>query len=127
MEKHLNIVLLEDSTFDELICKLEKVFATRLPYENEKGRLIARGNIVDFLIEVINRHDDLDDALCDDYHTMRLTIIFNKLSDFEDTEGVLKEKFKNKIEWDYGIWSPVKKGEAYRRVYPDKETELFFR
>ena len=126
-EKHLNIVLLEDISFDELIPKLEKLFDHSLLYKNEKGRLIARCNTDDFKLEVIDKYDDLDESLCDDHYTIKFTITHTMPLDYEETENKIKEKFKNNIKWEYAIWSPVEKGEPYRRIYPEKETELFYR
>ena len=124
-EKYLTIVLLEDVPFDELVLKLEKVLDTLLPYKNEKGRLIARGNLERGSIAVIDRYDDLDEILCDDYYSLKITIDCTE-SEYEEIENKIKEKFKNTIKWKYGRWSPVKVGEARRRTYPDRESELYY-
>ena len=124
-EKKINIVLLEDIPFNELIIKLEKVFNTSLPYKNEKGRLIGRSEIDDFKISVIDRYDDLSEILCDEHHTLEITITYTGLINYEKHESEIKGILNNIIKWEYGIWSPIKKGDAYRKVYPQKETELF--
>ena len=126
-EKYLSIVLLEDISFNKLVQKLEELFNDSLPYKNEKGRLIAQLTTDSFKLRVIDKHDNLHKDLCDDHYTIEFTISNVKPLDSEKIENKMKEKFKNNIKWQYGIWSPIKKGEAYRKIYPEKETELFYR
>ncbi len=124
--KFLNIVLQEDISFKELILKMEKLFNTSLPYQNMDGRLIAKGRIDEYDVSIIDRHDGLDEKLCDDNHNLRISLILSDSPDYEKIENRIKERLNNRIKWKEGIWAPVKEDEAYRRVYPQKETELFF-
>ncbi|MEJ5054700.1 hypothetical protein [Sphingobacterium sp. MYb382] len=124
--KTVDIVLLEDIPFKELLPKIEKVFKTSLPFENKKGRHIAKSCVQYLNVEVIDRYDDLSGLLCDDYHTLVLTFFYEGSLDYLEKEKYVKEILKNLIMWDYGIWSPIEKGEPYRKIFPNKETEIFY-
>ncbi|WP_268848985.1 hypothetical protein [Flavobacterium aestivum] len=123
----LSIVLLEDISFEELISKIEKVFNTPLPFKNEKGRFVAKSETENFKITVIDRYDDLSEMLCDDYHTLELTFEYKESLDYMANENLIKEILKKTIKWEYGIWSPIEIGDPYRKVFPNKETEIFYR
>jgi hypothetical protein len=125
--KKLALVLQEDISFEELISKIEKVFNVSLPFKNEKGRFVAKSEVENFRIKVIDRYDDLSGFLCDEYHTLELTFNYEEAFDYVTNENQIKRYLKNNIEWKYGIWSPIEMGEPYRKVFPNKETEMFYR
>jgi hypothetical protein len=122
--KYLTIVLLENIRFEELITKIERVFHISLPFKNEKGRLVAKVETKYFTIKVIDRYDDLSELLCDEHHILELTFQHNFPLDYVENENHIKKILKNSIKWEYGIWSPVKIGEPYRRIFPNKQTEV---
>ncbi|MCC9019925.1 hypothetical protein [Flavobacterium lipolyticum] len=125
--KKISIVLLENISFEELILKIEKAFNVFLSVKNEKGRFVSKFDTEKFKVKVIDRYDDLDEILCDDYHTLELTFTNKESFDYITNENLIKEILKNNIKWEYGIWSPIEIGDPYRKVFPNKETEIFYR
>ncbi|OTA19521.1 hypothetical protein Xbed_02378 [Xenorhabdus beddingii] len=116
--RQLNIVLLEDIPFEELIPKLEKAFDIILPYQDVKGRYISKAKSQDFDIEVVDRIDQQGDFLCDDYHVMYITIDSDKYFNFEFEDKIIKILKEGKIEWRYATWSKIEDSEHWRRIYP---------
>ncbi|PHM35988.1 hypothetical protein Xmau_04389 [Xenorhabdus mauleonii] len=116
--RSLNIVLLEDIPFEELILKLEKTFDINLPYQDVKGRYIAKAKLQEFDIEVVDRIDQLGDFLSDDYHVIYIIIDSDKYFNFEFENKVIKILKEGNIEWRYATWSKVEDTEHWRRIYP---------
>ncbi|WP_323866373.1 hypothetical protein [Xenorhabdus cabanillasii] len=116
--RHLNIVLLEDVPFEELIPKLEKAFGVNLPYQDVKGRYIAKAKLQEFDIEVVDRIDQLGDFLSDDYHVIYIIIDSDKYFNFEFENKVIRTLKEGKIEWRYATWSKIEDTEHWRRIYP---------
>ncbi|HIE4324692.1 TPA: hypothetical protein ACXM6M_003161 [Serratia marcescens] len=83
--RQLGILLLEDIPFDKLLIKLERAFGFSLPCEDDKGRYVAKAELDDYNIEVIDRVDRLGDVLCDDNHVIDVKIKSNDFfnPDFE--------------------------------------------
>jgi len=118
--KFLNIVLLEDLPFEELVPRVEKAFNTPLPYENKKGRYIAAGDMGDYKVSVIDRKDDLGDVLSDDFHVLTISVNFEDTIDLEKIESEIKSKLeKENVKWESGIWSKTTADEVYRKIYPE--------
>ncbi|MEC0090853.1 hypothetical protein [Paenibacillus macquariensis] len=121
MKKILRIVLLEDDLFKNLVCKMEKVFGIRLPYENKKGRFISEGDTATYKVILVDRIDDLSDMLCDEHHTLDIHIDMDKSFNYEKYEEDVVKKLENgKIRWKYGIWTKMTDAEEYRKIYPVK-------
>lgn len=124
--KYLNIVLLEDIDFENVVIKIEKAFGISLPYENNKGRFIAEGITENYKVLVVDRLDDLGEFLTDDYHVLKIIVDFNDFISQEEIEnGVIKTEndiinklSSGKIIWKNGIWSKTDKNEEYRKIYP---------
>jgi hypothetical protein len=125
-KKHLNIVLLEDIEFKEVVIKIEKALGTSLPYENKKGRYIAEGIMENYKILVVDRVDDIGDFLSDDYYILKIVVDFDdSISQKEVEDSIIKIEnniinrlLNEKIVWKSGIWSKTDKNEEYRRIYP---------
>jgi hypothetical protein len=120
--KFLNIVLLEELPFDEIIKKIENPFNVRLPYENKKGRYIAEGKLNLYAIAVVDKFDDLGDFLCDEHHELKIIITYDDDFNYEMIENDVKEKLKNDIKWEYGIWGGAEEylDKPGRKIYPEK-------
>ncbi|MGE7943680.1 hypothetical protein ACQKNB_16505 [Lysinibacillus xylanilyticus] len=121
--KYLDIVLLEDLPFVDLVKKIEKVFNVSLPYENKKGRYIAEGQKGRYKIELIDRFDDLSELLCDEHHVLSLSIHFEEEFNYIVIENEIKKLLKNyDIKWKFGIWKdpsePIEKN--IRKIFPLK-------
>lgn len=117
MKRHLNIVLLDNDTFDTVIPKLAAAFSITLPYKNEDGRLIARGTKGNYNITVVDKKDELGEALSDEYHI--LSISAEEPVDFDGIEHDVKRQLEEgNIPWKEGIWSQARIDETHRRVYP---------
>ncbi len=116
-EKYLSFDLLEDISFVDLILKMEQIFSISLPYNNQDGRLRAKGILSKFPIIVVDRHDDLAEFLCDKHHTLEFQILN---TDFEEKEieNQIIEILKNKIEWREAKWFPVNAGEIPKKILP---------
>lgn len=120
--KHLDIVLLEDLPFEDLVKKIEKVFNVSLPYENKKGRYIAEGQKGKYKIELIDRYDDLSELLCDEHHILALSIHFEEEFNYIAIENEIKKLLKNNdIKWKFGGWigpsEPTDK--TSRKIFPE--------
>lgn len=106
IKRWLSFVLEEDIPFDELILKLEKVFGISLPYKDDKGRYIAKADLTDYEVQVIDRIDRLDEILCDDNHVLEF-IITNDEFFTSEFEGKIKNLLgANKIKWSRAVWAP---------------------
>lgn len=117
--RQLGILLLEDIPFDKLLIKLERAFGVSLPCEDDKGRYVAKAELDDYNIKVIDRVDRLGDVLCDDNHVIDVKI---KSNDFfnPDFERKIKKILRDgDVKWKDGIWTKLHRDEDYRVVYPD--------
>ncbi|MFK7107398.1 hypothetical protein [Flavobacterium oreochromis] len=104
----LNIVLLDEIDFEELIVKFKKAFEIDFVSKNEKGRLIAKGmnSLGDF--KLIDKFDDLGDFLSDENHTLEIKINIDDTFKIEVFEDEIKKSFeKSNIKWKYGIWTKL--------------------
>jgi hypothetical protein len=102
--KYLDIVLLEDLLFVDLVKKIEKVFNVSLPYKNKKGRYIAEGQKSRYKIKLIDRFDDLSELLCDDHHILTLSIPFEVEFNYIVIENEVVKLLKNyDIKWKFGV------------------------
>ncbi|MFJ6267075.1 hypothetical protein [Lysinibacillus xylanilyticus] len=110
---------MEDSTFIELVEKIEKVFSISLPYENKKGRFIAEGDTGTFIVILVDKIDELSDILCDEHYTLEIRINEDEMFNYERYEADVITKLKNyDIRWKCGIWSKTKVNEEYRKIHP---------
>lgn len=123
MTKYLDIVLLEDVPFVDLVKKIEKVFNVSLPYENKKGRYIAEGQKGRYKIELIDRFDDLSELLCDEHHVLSLSIHLEEEFNYIVIENEIKKLLKNyDIKWKFGIWKDPSEliDKNRRKIFPWK-------
>lgn len=117
--RQLGILLLEDIPFDKLLIKLERAFSVSLPCEDDKGRYVAKAELDDYNIEIIDRVDRLGDVLCDDNHVIDVKM---KSNDFfnPDFERKIKKILRDgDVKWKNGVWTKLHRDEDYRVVSPD--------
>lgn len=106
IKRWLIFVLKEDIAFSELILKLEQVFDISLPYKDDKGRYIAKEELKNCCIEVIDRIDRLGDFLCDENHMLQFVVINDDFftSEFEGAKKRILDA--NKVMWSSTVWAP---------------------
>lgn len=107
-KRWLSVVLVDDSSFDELLTKIEQAFKHKLSCKDDEGRYIAKAEIDGFSIKVIDKIDRLSELLCDENYTLEITITDNEYfnSNFEDyIKGILNN---NAIQWERTVWAPNK-------------------
>lgn len=107
-KRWLSFVLVDDSSFDELIAKIEQVFKHNLSCEDDGGRYIAEAEFDGFSIKVIDKIDRLSELLCDENYTLEITITSDKYFNvnFENhVKGILSN---HAIQWERSVWAPAK-------------------
>jgi hypothetical protein len=106
IKRWLIFVLEEDIAFSELILKLEQVFDISLPCKDDKGRYIAKAELKNCCIEVIDRIDRLGDFLCDENHVLQFVITNDDFftSEFEGAKKRILDA--NKVMWSSTVWAP---------------------
>ena len=107
-ERWLTFVLIDsNNSFEEMLTKIELAFKCKLSCKDEKGRYIARAELDNFSIAVIDKIDRLSELLCDEHYTLEITIISDKYFNSK-FENYIKEILTNNfIQWKQSIWSPV--------------------
>lgn len=107
-KRWLSFVLVDDSSFDELLTKIEQAFKHKLSCKDDDGRYIAKAEFDDFSIKVIDKIDRLSELLCDENYTLEITITSDEYfnTNFENhVKGILSN---NAIQWERSVWAPNK-------------------
>ncbi|NUF50465.1 hypothetical protein [Gilliamella sp. ESL0250] len=106
-KRWLTFVLVDNNnSFKEMLAKIEQAFKCKLSCKDEKGRYIARAELDNFSIAVIDKIDRLSELLCDEHYTFEITIISDKYFNSK-FESYIKEILTNNfIQWERPIWAP---------------------
>lgn len=104
----LSFVLIDDSTFDELVIKIERAFKHNLICVDDEGRYIASAELDSFCIKVIDKIDRLSEFLCDDHYTLEIAISSDKHFNFEFEKHIKEILNKNSVQWERSVWAPDK-------------------
>ena len=105
-KRWLSFILVDDSSFDELLTKIEQAFKHKLYCKDDAGRYIAKAELDGFSIKVIDKVDRLSELLCDENYTLEITITYDEYfnSNFENhVKGILSN---NAIQWQRSVWAP---------------------
>lgn len=107
-KRWLSFVLVDDSSFDELLTKIEQAFKHKLSCKDDEGRYIAKAEFDGFSIKVIDKVDRLSELLCDENYTLEITITSNEYFN-SNLESHIKEILSNNaIQWERSVWAPNK-------------------
>ena len=106
-QRWLTFVLIDsNNSFEEMLTKIELAFKCKLSCKDEKDRYIARAELDNFSIAVIDKIDRLSELLCDEHYTLEITIISDKYFNSK-FENYIKEILTNNfIQWEQSVWSP---------------------
>ncbi len=116
--RQLGILLLEDISFEQLVLKVEKAFGIYFSSYDDKGRYVAKGNLNDYSVEVVDKIDRLSEILCDDNYVINIKINSDRLFNAQFENNVKKLLKIGGIKWRDGIWTKIRKEENYRIIYP---------
>ncbi len=116
--RQLGILLLEDISFELLVLKVEKAFGIYFSSYDDKGRYVAKGNLNDYSVEVVDKIDRLSEILCDDNYLINIKINSDRLFNAQFENNIKKLLKIGGIKWRDGIWTKIRKEENYRIIYP---------
>ncbi|ANF96606.1 hypothetical protein AR543_11720 [Paenibacillus bovis] len=102
----LGFVLLEDVPFEQLLTRLSEAFQISLPYEDYKGRYIAKAYLSGYHLEVEDRVDRLSELLCDEYHVLNIRIDSNEYFNCAFEQHIKQILKKGEIRWQRYVWAP---------------------
>lgn len=107
-KKWLSFVLVDNSSFEDLVKKIELAFDKKLSCEDDEGRYIATAICNGFTLKVIDKIDRLSDFLCDENYT--LEILINNEDYFSSTfENHIKRILHiYSLKWERVVWAPNK-------------------
>lgn len=105
-KRWLSFVLVDNSSFEELLTKIELAFKQKLSCEDDEGRYIAIANFDGFSIKVIDKIDRLSEFLCDDHYTLEITINTDGYFNYNFENHIKEILTNNSIHWGRSVWAP---------------------